>query len=155
TTTNPFAGGATRILMFHTHAGLQITNNTITGIAPFSTNPNYQNNRVAFLHTQGGHVTRNNISGFGNRLGEFRRFTAPLTHGANPYTGNATNVNLQADGTTGITFSGSEGPDNLDGSTGNDTLTGLGGDDTIDGDAGTDTAVYTTTLSAANFGYDK
>ena len=50
------------------------------------------------------------------------------------------NVLLQPDTTTGITFAGSGGHDELHGGSGNDVLSGLGGNDTIVGGAGTDTA---------------
>src|SRR5262245_41979234 len=63
-------------------------------------------------------------------------------HSGNTYTNVfSANVVLQPDTSTGITFSGSSGHDEMYGGTGNDTLSGLEGDDTIDGGAGNDSYV--------------
>ena len=64
-----------------------------------------------------------------------------LAHANNTFTGNATNIVLSpfAAGTAPVTFSGSEGHDDLTGASGSDTLSGLGGADTLTGGAGNDT----------------
>ena len=85
TTTNPNTGGATGILTFN--AGLvEVIDNTISGYADLSTNPNYQNNGIVFLDTEGGVVEDNDISGFDNAIGDLDAFglpnhnTAEFTH---------------------------------------------------------------------------
>jgi hypothetical protein len=73
----------------------------------------------------------------------------PLTHSGNIFTDNyAANVALQPDTSTGLTFAGSAGHDELHGGTGNDALSGAGGDDTIDGGSGRDTATFSGLHSA-------
>ena len=59
------------------------------------------------------------------------------------------NVLLQPDTTTGLTFAGTDGRDELNGGTGNDVLSGLGGNDTIVGGSGIDTAAYTATINTS------
>ena len=145
TTVNPNTGGATGILVYHGNSGLEIADNQVSGYAPFSTNPNYSNNGIVFTDSDGGNVHGNTISGFDNAIGDQDVFggvqTTVLAHANNTFTNNATNVVLSpfAAGTTPITFSGSEGHDNLTGASGGDTLSGLGGADTLTGSPGNDT----------------
>ena len=145
TTINPNTGGATGILVYHGSSGLEIADNQVSGYAPFSTNPNYANSGITFLDSDGGNVHGNTIAGFDNALIDQDLFggvqTTVLAHANNTFTNNATNVVLSpfAAGTTPVTFSGSEGHDNLTGASGGDTLSGLGGADTITGSAGNDT----------------
>ena len=144
TTTNPFAGGATGILVFH-GGSIEVTDNTVSGYAPFSTNPNYQNNGILLLDTDGGVVQDNTISAFDVGLGDYNSSNGPettvLSHSGNVYTNDAANIVLfpQTAGTTPITFSASEGNDQLFGTAAADTLSGLGGNDYIDAGAGNDT----------------
>ena len=145
TTINPNTGGATGILVYHGSSGLEIADNQVSGYAPFSTNPNYANSGIMFLDFDGGNVHGNTIAGFDNALTDQDLFggvqTTVLAHANNTFTNNATNVVLSpfAAGTTPVTFSGSEGHDNLTGASGGDTLSGLGGADTLTGSAGNDT----------------
>ena len=145
TTVNPNTGGATGILVFLAGSGLEVADNDISGYAPFSANPNYANNGVVFLDTNGGNVHGNSITGFDNALTDQDAFggvqTTVLSHAGNTFTNNATNVVLEpfAAGTTPVIFSGSEGHDNLTGASGGDTLSGLGGADTLTGSPGNDT----------------
>ena len=145
TTVNPNTGGATGILVFLAGSGLEVADNDISGYAPFSTNPNYANNGVVFLDTNGGNVHGNSITGFDNALTDQDAFggvqTTVLSHAGNTFTNNATNLVLEpfAAGTTPVIFSGSEGHDNLTGASGGDTLSGLGGADTLTGSPGNDT----------------
>ena len=145
TTINPNTGGATGILVYHGSSGLEIADNQVSGYAPFSTNPNYANSGITFLDSDGGNVHGNTIAGFDNALTDQDLFggaqTSVLAHANNTFTSNATNVVLSpfAAGTTPVTFSGSEGHDNLTGASGGDTLSGLGGADTLTGGAGNDT----------------
>jgi Ca2+-binding RTX toxin-like protein len=79
----------------------------------------------------------------------------PVDTEPNIFTNVTTNYTLNADQVSAsIVRSGTPGPDSLTGGSGDDQLTGLGSSDSIDGGAGTDTAVYTTTLSVADFDYD-
>ena len=75
----------------------------------------------------------------------------PVSHSGNIYNNDVVNVALEPNpaGTTGLTFSGSEGHDELTGNAGADTLSGLGGNDTIVGGSGVDTAAYTATISTS------
>ena len=145
TTINPNTGGATGILVYHGNSGLEIADNQVSGYAPFSTNPNYANNGIVFPDSDGGNVHGNTIAGFDNALTDQDVFggvqTTVLAHANNTFTNNATNVVLSpfAAGTTPVTFSGSEGHDNLTGASGGDTLSGLGGADTLTGSPGNDT----------------
>jgi hypothetical protein len=141
------AGSASGIIVFAGDAsGVSITNNTVTGWAPAQADPaNSGNSGISFADSNGGTVTGNTISGFDYGLIELNQFgghlTTPFTHSGNTFTGNyAANVALQPDTTTGITFAGSAGHDELHGGSGNDVLSGLAGSDTIVGGAGTDTA---------------
>ena len=143
TTVNPSTGGATGILVYHGSSGLEIADNDISGYAPFSSNPNYANSGITFLDSDGGNVHGNTISGFDNALTDQDAFggvqTTVLSHAGNTFTNNATNLVLEpfAAGTTPITFSGSEGHDDLTGASGGDTLSGLGGADTLTGSPAT------------------
>ena len=145
TTVNPNTGGATGILVYHGSSGLDIADNQVSGYAPFSTNPNYANSGITFLNSDGGNVHGNTIAGFDNALTDQDLFggaqTTVLAHANNTFTNNATDVVLSpfAAGTTPITFSGSEGHDDLTGASGGDTLSGLGGADTLTGSPGNDT----------------
>src|SRR4029078_2574005 len=102
---------------------------------------------ITFLDSDGGNVHGNTIAGFDNALTDQDLFggaqTSVLAHANNTFTNNATNVVLSpfAAGTTPVTFSGSEGHDNLTGASGGDTLSGLGGADTLHGSTGNDTYV--------------
>ena len=160
------AGSASGILVFSGDAsGVSITNNTVTGWAPAQADPNSGNSGIAFADSNGGTVTGNTISGFDSGLVELDQFGGtlhtPFSHSGNTYDDNGVNIALQPNpaGTTGLTFAGSEGHDELTGNAGNDVLSGLGGNDTfkyivgngadtIDGGAGTDTLDYTGTASA-------
>ena len=75
----------------------------------------------------------------------------PVSHSGNIYNNDVVNIALDPNpaGTTGLTFSGSEGHDELTGNAGADTLSGLGGNDTIVGGSGVDTAAYTATISTS------
>jgi hypothetical protein len=148
------AGSASGIIVFAGDAsGVSITNNTVTGWAPAQADPaNSSNNGIAFADSNGGTVTGNTISGFDYGLVELDQFgghlSTPFTHSGNAFSGNyAANVVLHPDTSTGITFAGSSGHDELHGGTGNDVLSGLAGSDTIDGGAGADTAPATTRAS--------
>jgi len=132
-------GGASGILVFHADASLAITNNNVSG-----TNPNDQNSGIVFLDTDGGIVQGNSISSFAAALTDedvFGPETIVLSHSGNIYTNNAINILLAPDaaGTTPITFSGSQGHDELHGTAAADTLSGAAGSDTVDGGAGNDT----------------
>ena len=98
TTVNPNTGGATGILVYHGNSGLEIADNQVSGYAPFSTNPNYSNNGIMFLDSDGGNVHGNTISGFDNALSDQDVFggvqTTVLAHANNTFTNNATNVVL-------------------------------------------------------------
>ena len=89
----------------------------------------------------------NTISGFDNGLVELDQFggtlDTPFSHWGNAFDDDVVNIALQPNsaGTTGLTFSGSAGHDQLTGNSGNDTLSGLGGDDLLDGGTGNDTLV--------------
>jgi len=148
------AGSASGIIVFDGDAsGVSITNNTVTGWA--SPHPSNGNNGIVFVDSNGGTVTGNTVSAFDYGLSEIDQFgghlITPFTQSGNTYTGNyQANVLLQPDTTTGITFAGSTGHDELHGRSGNDVLSGLGGNDTIFGEAGIDTAAYSGLLTAAN-----
>src|SRR5262245_53258209 len=149
------AGSASGIIVFAGDASaVSITNNTVSGWSlAAQADPNNGNNGVVFVDSNGGTATGNTISGFDFGLVELDQFgghlATPVTHSGNTYTGMFyANVLLQPDTTTGLTFAGSAGRDELNGGTGNDVLTGLGGSDAIDGGAGSDTAVYTGTLTS-------
>jgi Ca2+-binding RTX toxin-like protein len=132
-------GGASGILVFHADASLAITNNNVSG-----TNPNDQNSGIVVLDSNGGIVQGNSISSFAAALTDedvFGPETTVLSHSGNIYTNNAINILLapEAAGTTPITFSGSQGHDELHGTAAADTLSGGAGSDTVDGGAGNDT----------------
>jgi Ca2+-binding RTX toxin-like protein len=131
------------ILTFNAGSSVTVEDNTITG----TSSPNYG---VAFINTEAPVATGNTISSTTSAIIDAGTFTTPLTHASNVFVGNQTNLDLEASGTTGLTFSGSEGHDLLIGGSGNDYLSGLGGGDTINGGAGTDTAAYSVSLTAAN-----
>ena len=131
-------GGATGILVYHADASLAITNNDVSGI-----NPNDQNSGIVVLDSNGGIVQGNSVSGFAAALTDedvFGPETTVLSHSGNIYTNDAINILLAPDatGTTPITFSGSQGHDELHGTAVADTLSGGVGDDTLDGGAGND-----------------
>src|SRR5205807_9259217 len=136
---NPIVGGASGILVFHADALLAITNNDVSGI-----DPNHQNSGIVVLDSDGGIVQGNSISSFAAALTDedvFGPETAVLSHSGNIYTNNAINILLapEAAGTTPITFSGSQGHDELHGTAAADTLSGGAGSDAVDGGAGNDT----------------
>jgi hypothetical protein len=147
------AGSASGIIVFDGDASsVSITNNTLTGwVAPQANG----NSGITFVDSNGGTVTGNTISGFDaglNALDEFGgTLHTPVSHSGNIYNNNVINVVLEPNpaGTTGLTFSGSEGHDELTGNAGNDTLSGLGGNDTIVGGSGIDTAAYTATINTS------
>ena len=150
-------GSASGIIVFAGDAsGVSITNNTVKGWVAAKADPaNTGNNGIVFVDSNGGTATGNTISHFDYGLVELDQFgghlATPFTHSGNTYTDIfAANVLLQPDTSTGLTFAGSAGHDELHGGTGNDVLSGLAGDDTLIGGAGTDTAVYTGSLTAAN-----
>ena len=100
------------------NAGLvEVIDNTISGYADLSTNPNYQNNGIVFLDTEGGVVEDNDISGFDYAIGDLDAFGAPnhntatFTHDDNTYTGNGNNILLDpnADGTNSSISKGRAG----------------------------------------------
>jgi Ca2+-binding RTX toxin-like protein len=135
---NPMVGGAAGILVFHADALLAITNNDVSDI-----DPNDQNSGIVILDSNGGIVQGNSISGFAAALTDedvFGPETTVLSHSGNIYTNNAIDILLapEAAGTTPITFSGSEGHDELHGTAAADTLSGEAGSDTVDGGAGND-----------------
>ena len=155
------AGSASGILVFSGDAsGVSITNNMVTGWAPAQADPaNSGNSGIAFADSNGGTVTGNTISNFDYGLVELDQFgghlATPFTHSGNTFTGNfGADIALQPDATTGLTFAGSAGHDELHGGTGNDALSGLGGNDTIVGGSGVDTATYTATISTAGIADD-
>jgi Ca2+-binding RTX toxin-like protein len=132
-------GGASGILVFHADASLAITNNDVSGI-----DPNDQNSGIVVLDSNGGIVQGNSISSFAAALTDedvFGPETTVLSHSGNIFTNNAINILLapEAAGTTPITFSGSQGHDELHGTAAADTLSGGAGSDTVDGGAGNDT----------------
>jgi Ca2+-binding RTX toxin-like protein len=140
-------GSASGIIVFAGDAsGVSITNNTVTGWVAAKADPaNTGNNGIVFVDSNGGTATGNTISHFDYGLVELDQFgghlATPFTHSGNTYTDIfAANVLLQPDTSTGLTFAGSAGHDELHGGTGNDVLSGLAGNDTIIGAAGTDTA---------------
>jgi Ca2+-binding RTX toxin-like protein len=135
---NPIVGGATGILVFHADASLAITNNDVSDL-----DPNDQNSGIVVLDSNGGIVQGNSISGFAAALTDedvFGPETTVLSHSGNIYTNNAINILLapEAAGTTPITFSGSEGHDEIHGTAAADALSGGTGSDTVDGGAGND-----------------
>jgi RTX calcium-binding nonapeptide repeat (4 copies) len=150
------AGSASGIIVFAGDAsGVSITNNTVTGWTIAQFDPNNGNNGIVFVDSNGGTATGNTISHFDYGLVELDQFgghlVTPVTHSGNTYTDLFyANVLLQPDTTTGLTFGGSAGRDELNGGTGSDVLSGLGGSDAIDGGAGTDAAVYTGPLTSSN-----
>ena len=137
------AGSASGIIVFDGDASsVSITNNTLTGwVAPQANG----NSGITFVDSNGGTVTGNTISGFDAGLNALDQFggtlQTPVSHSGNIYNNNVVNVALEPNpaGTTGLTFSGSDGHDELTGNAGNDTLSGLGGNDTIVGGSGNDT----------------
>jgi hypothetical protein len=139
------AGSASGIIVFDGDASsVSITNNTLTGwVAPQANG----NSGITFVDSNGGTVTGNTISGFDAGLNALDQFGGtlhtPVSHSGNIYNNNVINVALEPNpaGTTGLTFSGSEGHDDLTSNAGNDTRSGLGGNDTLDGGAGNDTLV--------------
>jgi Ca2+-binding RTX toxin-like protein len=139
------AGSASGIIVFAGDAsGVSVTNNTVTGWTIAQADPNNGNNGIVFVDSNGGTATGNTISQFDYGLVELDQFgghlATPVTHAGNTYTGMFyANVLLQPDTTTGLTFAGTDGRDELNGGTGNDVLSGLGGNDTIIGGAGADT----------------
>ena len=147
------AGSASGIIVFDGDASsVSITNNTLTGwVAPQANG----NSGITFVDSNGGTVTGNTISGFDAGLNALDQFggtlQTPVSHSGNIYNNNVVNVALEPNpaGTTGLTFSGSDGHDELTGNAGNDTLSGLGGNDTIVGGSGIDTAAYTATINTS------
>jgi trimeric autotransporter adhesin len=151
------AGSASGIIVFAGDAsGVSVTNNTVSGWSlAAQADPNNGNNGIVFVDSNGGTATGNTISHFDYGLVELDQFgghlVTPVTHSGNTYTDLFyANVLLQPDTTTGLTFGGSAGRDELNGGTGSDVLSGLGGSDAIDGGAGTDAAVYTGPLTSSN-----
>jgi hypothetical protein len=141
--TGPVANGlGTGVLAFNA-GSVSVNGNSVTG----TDHPSYG---VVFINTDAPVANGNTISSTSGVLVDSGTFTTPLAHAANIYSGNDQNLVLEADGSANVSFSGSEGADSLQGGSGADTLSGLGGNDIIAGAAGTDTAVYATTLTAAN-----
>ena len=147
------AGSASGIIVFSGDAStVSITNNTLTGWAAPQANGN---SGITFVDSNGGAVTGNTISGFDAGLNVLDQFGGtlhtPVSHSGNIYNNDVVNIALEPNpaGTTGLTFSGSEGHDELTGNAGADTLSGLGGNDAIVGGSGTDTAAYTATISTS------
>ena len=147
------AGSASGIIVFAGDAStVSITNNTLTGWAAPQANGN---SGITFVDSNGGTVTGNTISGFDAGLNVLDQFGGtlhtPVSHSGNIYNNDVVNVALEPNpaGTTGLTFSGSDGHDELTGNAGADTLSGLGGNDAIVGGSGVDTAAYTATISTS------
>ena len=147
------AGSASGIIVFSGDASaVSITNNTLTGWAAPQANGN---SGITFVNSNGGAVTGNTISGFDAGLNVLDQFGGtlhtPVSHSGNIYNNDVVNIALEPNpaGTTGLTFSGSEGHDELTGNAGADTLSGLGGNDVIVGGSGVDTATYTATISTS------
>ena len=147
------AGSASGIIVFSGDAStVSITNNTLTGWAAPQANGN---SGITFVDSNGGAVTGNTISGFDAGLNVLDQFGGtlhtPVSHSGNIYNNDVVNIALEPNpaGTTGLTFSGSEGHDELTGNAGADTLSGLGGNDVIVGGSGVDTATYTATISTS------
>ena len=147
------AGSASGIIVFSGDASaVSITNNTLTGWAAPQANGN---SGITFVDSNGGAVTGNTISGFDAGLNVLDQFGGtlhtPVSHSGNIYNNDVVNIALEPNpaGTTGLTFSGSEGHDELTGNAGADTLSGLGGNDAIVGGSGVDTATYTATISTS------
>ena len=147
------AGSASGIIVFSGDASaVSITNNTLTGWAAPQANGN---SGITFVDSNGGAVTGNTISGFDAGLNVLDQFGGtlhtPVSHSGNIYNNDVVNIALEPNpaGTTGLTFSGSEGHDELTGNAGADTLSGLGGNDAIVGGSGIDTAAYTATISTS------
>ena len=147
------AGSASGIIVFSGDAStVSITNNTLTGWAAPQANGN---SGITFVDSNGGAVTGNTISGFDAGLNVLDQFGGtlhtPVSHSGNIYNNDVVNIALEPNpaGTTGLTFSGSEGHDELTGNAGADTLSGLGGNDAIVGGSGVDTAAYTATISTS------
>ena len=139
------AGSASGIIVFSGDASaVSITNNTLTGWAAPQANGN---SGITFADSNGGTVSGNTISGFDAGLNVLDQFGGtlhtPVSHSGNIYNNDVVNIALEPNpaGTTGLTFSGSAGHDDLTGNAGNDTLSGLGGNDMIDGGAGNDTLI--------------
>ena len=134
------AGSASGIIVFSGDAStVSITNNTLTGWAAPQANGN---SGITFVDSNGGTVTGNTISGFDAGLNVLDQFGGtlhtPVSHSGNIYNNDVVNIALEPNpaGTTGLTFSGSEGHDELTGNAGADTLSGLGGNDAIVGGSG-------------------
>ena len=147
------AGSASGIIVFAGDAStVSITNNTLTGWAAPQANGN---SGITFVDSNGGAVTGNTISGFDAGLNVLDQFGGtlhtPVSHSGNIYNNDVVNIALEPNpaGTTGLTFSGSEGHDELTGNAGADTLSGLGGNDAIVGGSGIDTAAYTARISTS------
>jgi len=168
-TDNPYVGGATGILTYHSGSDLVITDNDISGYAPASTNPFYTNYGISVLDSDGATVTDNWISGFDIGITDEDAWvseqTTQLTHSGNVFTDNVVNffTTPLASGTDAVEFTGSSGHDELNGVGGNDVLHGLGGpdlltggsgNDHLDGGDGDDTAAYAGALAASNFSFN-
>ena len=111
------AGSASGIIVFSGDAStVSITNNTLTGWAAPQANGN---SGITFVDSNGGAVTGNTISGFDAGLNVLDQFGGtlhtPVSHSGNIYNNDVVNIALEPNpaGTTGLTFSGSEGHDEL------------------------------------------
>ncbi len=108
------AGSASGIIVFSGDAStVSITNNTLTGWAAPQANGN---SGITFVDSNGGAVTGNTIAGFDAGLNVLDQFGGtlhtPVSHSGNIYNNDVVNIALEPNpaGTTGLTFSGSEGP---------------------------------------------
>ncbi|WP_316975794.1 right-handed parallel beta-helix repeat-containing protein [Shumkonia mesophila] len=134
--TGPVSNGlGSAVLAYNAGSEVAVNGNTITG----TDLPSYG---VVFINTDSPVANGNEISSTMYALVQDGTFTTPLSHQDNVYTDNDTNVALVANGSGAVTFSGSEGVDELWGGAGDDTLIGGAGADILDGGDGNDTASY-------------
>jgi VCBS repeat-containing protein len=140
--TGPVSNGlGSAVLAYNAGSEVAVNGNEITG----TDLPSYG---VVFINTDSPVANDNTISSTSYALVEDGTFTTPLSHEDNVFTDNDTNVALVANGSGAVTFSGSEGVDELVGGAGDDTLIGGTGADILDGGAGSDTANYADSAAA-------
>ena len=139
---NPVVNISAGVLVFQAGDGVTVNGNTINGTTGDG------DAGIYFLDSNLAAAHHNVLTGLGYGLVDDGLFAIPVAHetaGAddNTFTGDQVNIGLYptTTATTTYTFSGTNGPDDLEGAAGADTLKGLGGDDLIVGNGGNDILV--------------
>jgi large repetitive protein len=139
---DPNVNTSAGVLVFQAGDGVAVNGNTINGTAGDG------DAGVYFLDSNAAAAHHNVLIDLGYGIVDQGAFVTPVSHetaGAddNTFTTDQINIGLYptTTATTAYTFSGTNGPDDLEGAAGADTLKGLGGDDLLIGNGDNDILV--------------